>query len=294
MKIEVGKYFAPQKPFLITSEMLIKNGFLFKSPACYSGKIIKVLPSNEIIYEILGEYQDRIYYDDFNEKYIYAGFTKYRCPSFQIKYKLLNGESYFVSNELKYNKIWNLIKFNGYNKIKAIKKLLSLIGKFKYGVVDVENDNIITNLNDDIFSNIYSWLTPDQVLKYRCGVCWDTSHVSKIILEKLNIECHEIYCEMDMNQDYPTHTFVIIKLDNKFHIFEVSWKSYISISDGFYSINECCFEMSKRMYNQYPKSKNISFYEEINYPEYGCSCIEYMDFIKKNNHCILIDSYITK
>ena len=169
-------------------------------------------------------------------------------------------------------------------KYYQINRLLNLVGSFQYGVVDLNNNKIINEPNDDVFATIYKWLKPEQVIKYKCGVCWDTSHLCKIILDKLNIKSYEVYCEMDIKPDYPTHTFLIIELNDKYYIFEVSWKSYVSLSNPFNSSIECCNEMSKRMFKEYPEGNSINFFDIINYPNYGCSCEEYMDYIKENNN----------
>lgn len=282
--IKEGLYFAPQKPFKITKDMLIGDGYLFANKNCYAGKITKILPNNEIIYSILGSYQDKLIFNEINKKEEYIGFTKFRCNSFNIKYKLKENEVYFISKDLTYQQKWIREKFNNFI---CVKKLLNLVGNFIYGVVDLKNNKIIKNPNENIFYDTYQWLTPEQTLKYKCGVCWDTSHLCKIILDKLNIKSYEIYCEMNMKPDYPTHTFIILIINNKYYIFEVSWKNYVSLSKPFNSIKNCCKEMSDRMFKEYKRAKDITFFNEKNYPTYGCSCEEYMNYIKKYNDVII-------
>lgn len=82
-----------------------------------------------------------------------------------------------------------------------------------------ENNNEYLNKNARI-------LTPQEVLKYKVGTCWDQSLTLAYLLSQAGIEFKYFFMEKPSNE---THTFVVAKVDNKYYWLETAWSRHKGI-----------------------------------------------------------------
>ena len=94
-----GHLFAPKVPFEITDDMYI-SGAICKNKTSWAGIVKEILSNNELIYEITGNYSERMV-PTFDEKMPYAmqGYNAFRGPSTTIRYKLIPGETYYICDK---------------------------------------------------------------------------------------------------------------------------------------------------------------------------------------------------
>lgn len=161
--------------------------------------------------------------------------------------------------------------------LKYCQKLLDYFNKIPFGVL---SDKLYTGdeLTDDVFYTKWNLLTPSKVKQG--GICWDVSNVIRLLLDRKNIENYQIYCQMD-NKQQASHTFNIVKINNKFYILDGSWKKFKTLSQ-FNSIKQCCFQMARRMFKQHKGTSKIFFVILETKAPYGSDCKQYMDEAHKN------------
>lgn len=82
-----------------------------------------------------------------------------------------------------------------------------------------ENNNEYLNKNARI-------LTPQEVLKYKVGTCWDQSLALAYLLSQAGIEFKYFFMEKPSNE---THTIVVAKVDNKYYWLETAWTRHKGI-----------------------------------------------------------------
>ncbi len=82
LDLEIGYWFAPKKPFQITSDMVLDKGYYTDDCCPYAGRVSDILSNDEIVYEIYGTYSDS-----------YNGLNSFPII---VKYKLIPNEQYYV------------------------------------------------------------------------------------------------------------------------------------------------------------------------------------------------------
>ena len=165
--------------------------------------------------------------------------------------------------------------------VMRVKEYLDTISDIRYGVYI--GDKFCTP-SKDIFMHKYKNMTPHEVKKYQCGVCWDVSRMIYKDLVKVGIECREIYLISHVEPNYPTHSFVVFKDPVKWRICEYSWKKYKGISGSFPTIEDICICYGKRqsiLLNETmctPASYFTKFFDISGkcHPGYHNTCEEYM------------------
>lgn len=162
------------------------------------------------------------------------------------------------------------------NKLNIIKKLNKKLNSYSYGII--HNNKIINPKDESDFYNWYHYLSPLEVDKYKCGVCWDLANYQEIYLKQHNINCQNYYIELK-NEDKSTHTFTICKLNNKYIYLESSFKIFAGIYE-FDNINECLHFIIGNVikFNNY--KDNIYYITKYsNYHNYGVGVLEYMNYM---------------
>jgi hypothetical protein len=149
------------------------------------------------------------------------------------------------------------------NNIFTPQDLLDYLIKLKivYGYYDTKEKKIINDQNklffDDDYLEKYCYiLSPEQVLKYKVAICWDSCLLIYKVLKLLKLEVQVPFIvvqKINDKSDITTHTPVIYKNNNKYYWFEFSWKLMRNIHGDFNSYNEVIdyiiYQMIKRNKN---------------------------------------------
>ena len=122
------------------------------------------------------------------------------------------------------------------------KQVFQLLNGVEYSMWDYKKHKKLTWRDKEFEDDIYTYyncciLKPWDVIKYRCGTCWDTAVCLKYYLEENGYQAQ--MCWMDnvnkINNEYTaTHTFVIYK-DKVTEIWswmEYSWWQHRGIHKG--------------------------------------------------------------
>ena len=134
--------------------------------------------------------------------------------------------------------------------------IMNTMNEIEYGFKDKNNKNIIDNPDkwDKEFNNFYYLQTPEELLKSKCGVCWDQVELERELFKKKNIDVKTYFIYIVENDMLPSHTFLTYEENNKVYWFEHSWGEY----KGIHEYNDL-----KELLNDV-KNKFIKSHKEVN------------------------------
>lgn len=118
----------------------------------------------------------------------------------------------------------------------------------------------------------YTLNSPEKTIKDKMGMCWDQVELERMYFSKLNVETKSYFmCNYD-EKFFPTHTFLVLFMNDKYYYFENAWMSYMGVEE-FNSLNDLLREISSRFsrkcfINHDLKEDNIVVYEYTK-PEYN-------------------------
>ena len=152
-----------------------------------------------------------------------------------------------------------------FDKIDSPKKLLDFMSaNLKYGFVG-KNRKIYVNQDSEDWNDWYEQClvqTGEQVLNTKVGTCWDQVELERLWFEKNKYEIKTIFIWFEVNYEnaYPTHTFLLYKKDNKWYWFENSFET----CRGIYEFNtvEEAIEFVKRKQLEYAISIGVARQED--------------------------------
>lgn len=175
-----------------------------------------------------------------------------------------------------------------YKDIKTPQELYIYIKKnIKYGFVSKFDNKIYrrSKLNNDKLydSKIayeYYLQTPKELLKSRCGICYDQVELIRSWLIEKNYEVFTYF------SNFHNHVILIYKEDNNYNLFE----SALPKHNGIYkskSIDDCL-----KIYSNMQFSSNKDVNEIILYPydnvKFGSGFLEFMNYAKKRKREMII------
>ena len=170
-----------------------------------------------------------------------------------------------------------------------IDKIMTIMEEIDYGFKDDQNNNLVEDddkWND--FSKFYYLLSPEELLKTKCGVCWDQVELERNLFEKNNIDCKTYFIYIDDNKNLPSHTFLTYSVDNIFYWFEHSWYNYKGIHK--YNNEKDMLEDIKNKFIDSRKDEVDENYKlylyEYKKPNYHISCNEFYEYIKTQKRII--------
>ncbi len=141
---------------------------------------------------------------------------------------------------------------------------------------------------DDKWFDYYLLESPEEVIKNKIGICWDQVELERKWFEKNKFEYKTYFEIVDVNYEnnYSTHTFLIYKDNNKWHYFENADYD----NRGIYSFDsiEELLDFQKEKYIIHLKEENIKD-EEIDRikrvlyqkPTSHISAREFIEFVLK-------------
>ena len=82
---------------------------------------------------------------------------------------------------------------------------------------------------DETYATLYRLQGPESLLTSKCGVCWDQVELERYYFSLSNYEFKTYIIVYFKDDTYPSHTFLIYKIDNDYYCFEHSWEKYRGI-----------------------------------------------------------------
>ena len=190
-------------------------------------------------------------------------------------------DDYFVESAFSYDKT-----------MEACQELHKEWSKFGYGI---PINGKLTNVSSgEEFCKNYRFLSPEDFEKYNGGVCWDFVEWGAKFLRSKGVTFHQYYIQTDTPPNYDTHTFIVCQCGDKFIYPESAFGIIEKDINGvgtFESLPEIFNYVASKMFEcNNNKSRftefKFSVQEYTQTPNYGCTCEEYMDFMKEHARLI--------
>ena len=182
-----------------------------------------------------------------------------------------------------------------YEKVNTPEELLIFMDNIKYGIHGKDNINYKpgdTKEENIIFQNacqnVYGLASPEYILKFGIGHCWDQVELERDWFTKHNYEFKTIFIwfEFDYENNYSTHTYLIYKDNNDYCYFEHA--DYNNKGIHRFKSYEDAIKYQYNKHIDYNKSignivtnkeiKHIHIYE-YNNPKYSSNMSEFIDYI---------------
>ena len=164
-------------------------------------------------------------------------------------------------------------------------EIMDVLNEIEYGFKDENENNLINSESwDKDFSKFYFLLSPEELLYYKCGVCWDQVELERKLFNDFNIDCDTYFIYIDDNENLPSHTFLTFQLNDKYYWFEHSWYDMKGIHE--YNnietlLNDVKIKFIESRKNEIDLNSNYDTYiYKYNKPKYHINCDEFYNYIK--------------
>lgn len=162
---------------------------------------------------------------------------------------------------------------------KILDSVMNKMNEINYGY-NLNDKNIYPESDEEWFNDFarqYYLQSPNEVINSKMGVCWDQVELERYYFEKEELECQSYFIVEYDGVEYPTHTFMIVTLNEKYYWFEHSWEPYRGIK-VFDTLESALLDV-KMKFIEMLKNRNISNEEVVIYkydkPIYGIGSNEF-------------------
>lgn len=174
--------------------------------------------------------------------------------------------------------------------INSITDLKVFFSRCKYGLVDKSTGKLWRdthkNTTKEDYENHWRLLSPDETVKYRCGICYDTVLVSKSVFDRLGIK-YEMYFSYCNKGDGPTHTFIIYQDGNVWKWIEGSWSEFKGNNLSNPNSSELVANIGKELANASGIQQQILMLSS--YPRPGVTMSEFQHAVLKGSKWKVVD-----
>lgn len=166
-------------------------------------------------------------------------------------------------------------------------KIMGIMNEIEYGFKDKNGNNIIiTNPKkwDDEFDTFYYLQTREELLKTKCGVCWDQVELERSLFTENKITVKTFFIYIYDGEMLPSHTFLIYKDLDKYYWFEHSWAKLKGIHE-YNSEKDLLLDVIKKFREDHPEVKKSAplFLYEYQEPPKHIKCNEFYKYIETQN-----------
>ena len=165
-----------------------------------------------------------------------------------------------------------------------INEIMNIMNNIEYGFRDEDGNNIIdTDIEkwDNEFNNFYYLQTPEELLKSKCGVCWDQVELERKLFNNFDIKVKTYFIYIVDNDMLPSHTFLTYEFNNKYYWFENSWGVYKGIHEYTSELELLLDVKNKFMTEHNYVSKNCNLYiYQYQEPKNHITCDEFYKYIE--------------
>ena len=159
-----------------------------------------------------------------------------------------------------------------------LKNILNKMDEINYGFI-IDGKSIFSDSENwnKYFSEKYYLQLPEELIKTKCGVCWDQVELERYYLEKENIKCESYFMIGYDKKTSPTHTFIVAYFNNKYYWLEHSWEFNRGIYE-FAKIDDLLIFVKTKFinFNKIPDN-TISIYK-YNKPLKNYNCNEFINY----------------
>lgn len=165
-----------------------------------------------------------------------------------------------------------------------INEIMNVMNSIEFGFKDESGKNIIqTNPQkwDDEFYQFYYLQTPEELLKSKCGVCWDQVELERKLFSDNNIKVKTYFIYIVDNDMLPSHTFLTYENNNTYYWFEHSWGLHRGIHE-YKSELELLLDVKERFKKEhnYVSENSFLYIYEYQKPKDHIKCNEFYEYIE--------------
>ena len=112
-----------------------------------------------------------------------------------------------------------------------INEIMHVMNSIEYGFRDENNKNIIYDEEKwrNEFNDFYYLQTPKELLKSKCGICWDQVELERELFKNTKFKYETYFIYLNDNNMLPSHTFLVYQNNNNYYWFEHSWNKYMGV-----------------------------------------------------------------
>lgn len=170
------------------------------------------------------------------------------------------------------------------NMQEKINKIMDIMNNIEYGFKDEKGKNILNydleKWNND-FEIFYYLQSPDELLKSKCGVCWDQVELERKLFLDNNIDICTYFVFIDDKNMLPSHTFLTFKNGKYVYWFEHSWAKYKGIHK-YDNKSDLLKDIINKFKDDHPEINTHSkiYLYEYQKPKNHISCNEFYKYIE--------------
>lgn len=163
-------------------------------------------------------------------------------------------------------------------------EIMDLMDSIEYGFKDEMGENII-DVNpqkwDNEFDKFYYLQTPEELLKSRCGVCWDQVELERKLFQEKGFKFKTYFIYIADGEMLPSHTFLVCEYRNKYYWFEHSWSKYRGIHEYQHEL-DLLLDVKKLFVkdHDYVRDNAHLFVYEYESPKKHISCTDFYAYIE--------------
>lgn len=154
-------------------------------------------------------------------------------------------------------------------------EIMQIMDNIEYGFPDELGRNLL-EMNpqkyEEEFYEFYYLQTPKELLKSKCGTCWEQVELERNLFEEKRLQVKTYFiCTYD-KENLPSHTFLTYEKNEKHYWFEHSWGIYKGIHE-YESELELLLDIKKKFLKSHNANKEAyTFVYEYQRPSYHLSC----------------------
>ena len=170
-------------------------------------------------------------------------------------------------------------------------KIFNDMKDIEYGYPDKNGQNMRNtdpkSFDDEsYFETIYKLLTAKQVEKYKCGVCYDQVEYERAKFEKAGYTFKSYFMGYrrgdKIDPRAPTHTFIVLEIDNKFVWFEHAWGQYQGLR-SYDTLEDMLNDVADKFMGRDTSRIRDLFCKDYQTPPQGIGMLDFNNYIMKLN-----------
>ncbi len=166
-----------------------------------------------------------------------------------------------------------------------IKKITRIMDTIEYGYKDAKGYNLNNDLKrwDQEFKDIYKLLTPEELLRYKCGTCFEQVELERKLFNDNNIDVLTYFICTHTRDAIPSHTFLVYEYNNKYYWYEHAWNTYKGIHK-YNSLKELLLSVKEKFINShnYITENDYTFVYQYDKPKYHLNCDEFYQYCESS------------
>lgn len=161
-----------------------------------------------------------------------------------------------------------------------VNEIMKIMENITYGFKNSVGENIL-DINPNWDFSFYYLQTPDELIRTKCGVCFDQVELERKLFKEKNINFKTYFIYISDGDMMPSHTFLVYKDNDTYCWFEHSWGMHKGIHK-YKSELELLLDVKKKFFlsHSYVSEDANLFVYEYAKPKSHISCTEFYQYME--------------